>query len=158
MYNEQQNDESNRNALIRALKTDDVETVKKIFDSSPDLFNDATMFYYIGKYNAITVARNISADVDFSISDDIALSSACEYGHLDLVKFLCSLPNVNPSSCNNAPIHWASYKKHLEIVRFLLTLPGVEIDAEDNSAIDIARIFNRNDVAQFFEHRLFYGE
>jgi len=57
-----------------------------------------------------------------SIADNnFALCWAASNGHLEIVKFLCTLPDAY----NNYAFIWAAGNGHLEIVKFLSNLPDV---------------------------------
>ena len=70
-----------------------------------------------------------------SADDNEAISHASHQGHLEVVKFLSTLPGVDVSDCENWGICYASAVGHLEVVKYLSTLPGVDPSAQDNAAI-----------------------
>ena len=57
---------------------------------------------------------------------------ACGAGNLEVVKYLCGLPGVDPTAENNYPVCRASRNGHLEVVKYLCGLPGVDPTTRDN--------------------------
>jgi len=57
--------------------------------------------------------------MDPAANDNYAIRFATAFGHLEVVKYLCSLPGVNPAADDNCAIRYAAKKGHLEVVNFL---------------------------------------
>ena len=58
--------------------------------------------------------------------DNYVIRYASDNGHLEIVKYLSTLPGVDPSADDNEAIRYASWNGHLEVVKYLITLPGVD--------------------------------
>lgn len=65
------------------------------------------------------VNRGISGDFNF------AFVEATYHGNLEIVKYLVTLPQVNPCHDNHLALFTAAYENYLEIIKFFLTLPGM---------------------------------
>ena len=63
------------------------------------------------------------------------LQWAARNGHLDVVKFLVTLPKVDASAYDNYAIRWAAANGHLDVVKYLASLPNVDASANNNYAI-----------------------
>ena len=89
------------------------------------LFNKAC------KHGKIEVIKLLEPYVDPTAEDNLAIQYASYYGHLDVVKYLSTLPNViafgnenrsvlvDPTAGNNRAIKYASQNGHLEVVKYL---------------------------------------
>ena len=55
-----------------------------------------------------------------------------------MVKFLLSVPGIDPSVDNNLAIHLAAEEGHLEILELLLSHPSVDPTADNNYAVRAA--------------------
>ena len=65
---------------------------------------------------------------------------ACEYGHLDVVKWLLELnPDTNISECDEYAFRWSCGNGHLDVVRFLLELkPDIDMRVLDEQVLFMA--------------------
>ena len=100
---------------------------------------------YNGQYNPIKFYKSWKEIIrvypkikdDLSAYNNSAIRLASKEGHLEIVKYLMSLPgNIDPSAENNAAIRYASYNGHLEVVKYLMSLPcNIDPSAENNAAI-----------------------
>lgn len=86
---------------------------------------------------------------DVDPTADQSIRWASQYGHLPVVKFLVTLPNIDPTAKNNEAIRVASLHGHLPVVRFLATLPNVDPTVNDNQAIKWAKLANRSNVVKY---------
>jgi ankyrin repeat protein len=84
-----------------------------------------------------------------STQNNLAVRYASQYGHLEVVKFLVTLPNVDPTANNNFAFQAASAKGHLEVVKFLVGLPNVDAVANDNCAVQMASKYGHLEVVKF---------
>lgn len=57
-------------------------------------------------------------------------------GHLELVKFLCTLPGTDPHALNSLPLSSAVMGGFLDVVKFLCSIPGVDTNTLWCSAMD----------------------
>ena len=87
------------------------------------------------------------------IKDNKSLRKASEKGHLEVVKYLMSLPDkIDPSAENNFAIRWASLYGHLEVVKYLMSLPkeyGIDPSVKDNEAIRWASLYGNLEVVKY---------
>jgi hypothetical protein len=65
--------------------------------------------------------------VDPTSIDNLAVQLASQNGHLEVVRFLCCLPQVDPSDSNNRAVRLASQLGYIEVVNFLLTQTNVHL-------------------------------
>ena len=118
----------------------------------PRFYNDETIFKHFKemckKGDLTEIKKLISDGVDATADDNYAIRYASERGHLEVVKFLSTLPNVD-ATANNCAIQLASSNGHLEVVKFLSTLPGVDASAQDNEAINNAILNGHLEVVKF---------
>lgn len=78
-----------------------------------------------------------------------ALRHAASTGHLELVKFLCAQPTVDPSAMYNGAVRLAASNGHLEVVKFLCSLPTVDPADDDNWAVQRAASNGHLEVLQY---------
>ena len=77
--------------------------------------------------------------VDLNIRDNSGytpLHTACEYGQLEVIKFLLSLPSVDVNIQSNSgytPLHSACRYSQLDIIKFLVSLPSVDVKIQSNN-------------------------
>jgi ankyrin repeat protein len=57
---------------------------------------------------------------DPTANSNIALRTAAEYGHIDMVKLLLEYPQVNPAALDNAALKSSVENKYFDIARLLL--------------------------------------
>ncbi len=83
------------------------------------------------------------------------LLTAAQWGHVDVVRYLCELPLIDgvfPDVENNAALIDASECGHLEVVRYLCELPldrGVDPGANNNEALLWAVRFGFFDIVRY---------
>jgi len=73
--------------------------------------------------------------VDASDHDNQAIIWAASNGHLEVIKYLLTLPGVKASAQKNKAFIWAIIYGQLEVVKYLSTLPNVDAYAKDTQAI-----------------------
>ena len=84
-----------------------------------------------------------------------SLACAAKHGHIDIVKFLASLPIIDVNvadNCSRTPIFWAAQYGHLNAVRFLASLPNTKVNATDRhgwTPMHCAARFGHVDVVRF---------
>ncbi|MEK6263261.1 MAG: ankyrin repeat domain-containing protein, partial [Clostridium sp.] len=79
-------------------------------------------------------------------------NSLCNYilsNNLEVVKFLCSLDCVDPSSDDNRAVKCSSRNGHLEIVKFLCSLECVDPSSRYNCAVERASLNGHLEVVKF---------
>ena len=114
-----------------------------------------------GQYNPIKFYKSWKVMItkypkikdDPSVDNNLAIRRACDNGHLDVVKYLMSLPGkIDPSSENNYSIIMASLNGHLEVVKYLISLPkeyGIDPSANNNEAIILASKYGHLEVVKY---------
>ena len=73
----------------------------------------------------IKTVKQLIDSVDPSAEGNEALRDAAFNGHLEVVKYLCSLPvkyGIDPSACQNAAIGGAAMMGHLHVVKYICDL------------------------------------
>lgn len=73
--------------------------------------------------------------VDPSINNNWAITTACAYGHANIVEMLLQDERVNPADQNNTAIRSASYFGNANIVKLLLLNGRVDPTVDWNAAI-----------------------
>ena len=66
------------------------------------------------------------------------LFEACQDGHLDVVKHLCGLPEVDSTACDSEAVQVASKNGYLDVVKYLCGLPDVDPTTDNNCSIRLA--------------------
>ena len=100
-------------------------------------FRDFTEYVKIG--NLQKVIEFIETNqVDASKQNNNTIIWAVYNGHLNVIKYLLTLPRVDISAQDNLAITLAARNGHLAVVEYLLTLPNVDASAQKNSAINYA--------------------
>ena len=83
------------------------------------------------------------------------LQTACEYGQLDIVKFLVSLPSVDVKiriSDYSTLLHKACRYGELQIVKFLVSLPSVDVNINNSNGhtpLQTACEYGQLDIVKF---------
>ena len=62
---------------------------------------------FLQKGNLKQIKLLVDREVDPTIDDNYAFRWAAHFGHLEIVKFLASIPGVDPAAGNNFAICWA---------------------------------------------------
>ncbi|KAJ3329221.1 hypothetical protein HDU76_008373 [Blyttiomyces sp. JEL0837] len=63
------------------------------------------------------------------------LSQAAAYGHLDIVRWLLTVPGIHPSAHHYEAIHLAAYEGFFDVLKVLLNVPGVDATGNSNIAL-----------------------
>lgn len=84
------------------------------------------------------------------------LYDAAGHGHFEVVKYLCSIPeidiNIQNDKNNHTALHHAAEKGYLNIVEFLCSLPNIDINANSDGnylPIDAAFQYGHIDIINF---------
>ena len=88
-----------------------------------------------------------SIGADVHVHDDYALISACQNGHLDIVKYLLK-QGADIHVRNDLALRQASRKGHLKVVKYLVE-QGANIYAEDAAALHKATQNGHSDVVEY---------
>lgn len=93
----------------------------------------------------------IKDGIDPSIHNNLAIQVSSFKGHLEVVKFLCSLENVDITTKNKAILRSACWKGHLEIIKFLCSLENFK-PSEDaiKYAADYYYMHHNMEILRFF--------
>ena len=94
-------------------------------------------FYYSNSYR-----------IDVSAENDRAFSYACEFGQLEIAKWLLQIkPNIDISADNEYAYRYASRNGYLKVVKWLFQLkPAIDICVDNNFAFRNACKNNHLDV------------
>jgi len=85
---------------------------------------------------------------DPSVDDNFAIKSACDKGHLEIVKLLLQDERVDPSAGGNSALRWASNYGYIKIVKLLLQDERVDPNAEFSCAIRWAIQNNHKEIVK----------
>jgi len=102
------------------------------------VFQEFIEYVKIGNLQkVIELIENNQVDASAQDNDAIigAIIMAAYYGHLAVIQYLSTLPNVDASARNNYAIILAAYNGQLAVIKYLLTLPNVDASARNNRAI-----------------------
>lgn len=83
----------------------------------------------ISKYSLCTQKNNINQEVEKF--DDEGLCTACDKGHIEVVKLLLTLPSINvnySAAFMRTPLSCACANGNIEIVKILLSVPGIDVN------------------------------
>eukprot|EP01118_Nematostelium_gracile_P006465 TRINITY_DN2081_c0_g1_i2.p1 TRINITY_DN2081_c0_g1~~TRINITY_DN2081_c0_g1_i2.p1 ORF type:complete len:508 (+),score=97.70 TRINITY_DN2081_c0_g1_i2:86-1525(+) len=136
-----------RQAKYRNYRTNDSSALDKMIDRKNEaaafsLLKDGRVHYHLGhlinasSYGMASVVRKLLQDDRFkSHSNNHALISACENGHLEVVKILLDHDSVNLMHIgrfDKYPLLSAIWNRHLEVVDFLLQHRKIDPTFLDN--------------------------
>ena len=79
-------------------------------------------------------------------------STACQYGQLDMAKWLLQIkPDIDISTNNDYAFRWVCYKGYLDIAKWLLQIkPDINISAEDEFAFRWACLEGHIHIVKWF--------
>jgi ankyrin repeat protein len=81
---------------------------------------------------------SLDADIKKMDANQEAFDEAARNGHLDVLKFLLSLPGVNPTADdNNNVFRWAASAGHLDVLKFLQEEERIKAGNANSSLIDV---------------------
>jgi hypothetical protein len=80
--------------------------------------------------------------------DNWVIRWACVNGYIALIKYLLTLPEVDPAAKNNDAIRHAAINGHAKIVELLLSDPRVDPTAADNDALESAILNSDKEVKE----------
>ena len=116
--------------------------------SNPDEFEseinvnvlDDFAFLMSCKHNHLDIVKLLASirgkyEIDISRNGYAAFRSACEYGSLDVVKFLLQTYNINVHSKNEYAFQLACENGHLDVVKLLVENYEIKINAQDDYAL-----------------------
>jgi hypothetical protein len=61
-----------------------------------------------------------SSEADPAMDDNFPVREAARKGHLEVIRFVLTLPAVDPAARSNEAIRMASENGHLEVVKILI--------------------------------------
>ena len=99
---------------------------RRVFYDQDSDYQDETLVWAVIHDRGDVVRLLSTLGVVDATAFNEAFRSAAYYGRLEIVKFLSTLPCVDPCSRNNYAINWAIRCGHLKVVQFLLKLPGID--------------------------------
>ncbi len=123
----------------------------KVKNISSEILNRAFSTAVINGFLPIVKALSKIAGVDPTADDNDAIQAAAQYGELEVVKFLCTDPDlkVDPAANNNTAICLAAQFGHLQVIQYLCTLPNIDPTADKDSAIRAASEHKYPEVVNF---------
>ena len=109
-----------------------------------DNYKRSNKFYQLikfGNLQALQSFYNFNSDkIDISAENEQAFSYACEFGHLEIAKWLFLIkPDIDISAENEYAFRYASKNGHLEMAKWLLQIkPDIDISADNEFAFRYA--------------------
>src|SRR3972149_128435 len=85
--------------------------------------------------NLLEIKTFVARGIDPTAGDNTAIIQASVNGHLEVVRYLATLPRVDPAARRNEAIIAAIIHSHLPVVQYLVGLPGVDPGARNNAGI-----------------------
>ncbi|BCS82771.1 putative ankyrin repeat protein [Cotonvirus japonicus] len=147
------------NVIKFAIKQGNLDIIKYILKlkHKKDTLIDNKRFTAIGlqkclnlscEFGHLEVAKFLVENgVDIQADNNYAVQLASQSGHLEIVRFLVS-QGANIQSNDNCAVKWASQSGHLEVVKFLVS-QGANIQAGNNHAVRWASYYGRLEVVRF---------
>ncbi len=118
--------------MRKAIKSNNLESVKEIFEKNPDCKNAITVFGSFlhdaakyGKYEIVKYFINNGFNVNLKAGflEANALTDAVEHGYLDIVELLHNAGAIFDTSTFSAnPLFAAIYNRHVEIAKYLIDM------------------------------------
>lgn len=106
--------------------------------------------------NILYLITNNHQKIDFEYEENYPIRAACEFGHVNVVKFLTLKYDVDLTARDNYAIKYASQNGHLDVVKFLLEEYSHIIDptADNNYAIRHATHNKHFEIASLLSENL----
>ena len=88
---------------------------------------------------------------DIHKHDELAFRQSCEYGHLQIVKFLWSLNcDINIHANNEEAFRFGCNNCHLDVVKFLWSLnQNINVDAQSEHAYRLAKLKGHTQIVNY---------
>ena len=159
--------------MRKAIKSNNLESVKEIFEKNPDCKNAITVFGSFlhdaakyGKYEIVKYFINNGFNVNLKAGflEANALTDAVEHGYLDIVELLHNAGAIFDTSTFSAnPLFAAIYNGHFDVVK-LLVENGIDITAaypigelESCDAYEFARQYGQTEIADYLKGYRYKG-
>ncbi|MDO4167590.1 MAG: ankyrin repeat domain-containing protein [Eubacteriales bacterium] len=157
-------------AARQAIRTGDLELLKKLFTMYNDLFDAISPFgtwlHVAVEFNKMDIVKylidcGMDVNRNAGISGGNSLHNAACYGNLEIVKLLYKNgAKFDVSEATKNPLFGAIYNGHLEIAKFLVE-NGIDITAsysigtlENVDAYEYARQFGQLEIAEYLKEKL----
>lgn len=138
---------NNCEPVIKAIKHGHLHVVFYLLDQGD---NSWLVYFYLGQYASrhgyINVIRYIQRNTPYFNEYEEWLLVASQYGHLELVKFLCNNYGYKRRRIDSAVVK-ASRKGNLDVVKYLVEVHG----ANKETALYGANIRHQFDVVHYLE-------
>jgi ankyrin repeat protein len=137
--------------------TDSPLTTDYIFNNSSHSWKiDIDKYIHSYKYIRIITGKGhidiIKLFLTYNISDyvyyDYALSTACTFNKLEIIKLLLPNPKINPSSFENESIIYASVYGDANTVKLLLKDPRIDPSIHGNQSLLEAGVYGHTEVVK----------
>lgn len=123
-------------AFNYACQNDRIEIIKLLIELKPDIYTNDALILAC-EYGHLDIVKFLLRNgSNIHHYNDQALSSACESGNYMIAKFLLDC-KANVNTDNNEALHLACQEGHIEIVKLLLKY-GVNIETKNNKALHLA--------------------
>ena len=100
-----------------AVRFDCVMTLDYMIDTIHDGFDNMDC---AAEYDSVKIMEYYSEHIGLGYGNNSAIQIACAYGSVNMVKFLLSSDEVDPTVDDNIPLMLACKNNHVEIVELLL--------------------------------------
>ena len=156
--------------MRKAIKSNNLESVKEIFEKNPDCKNAITVFGSFlhdaakyGKYEIVKYFINNGFNVNLKAGflEANALTDAVEHGYLDIVELLHDAGAIFDTGTFSAnPLFAAIYNRHVEISKYLID-QGIDLavtyhigEIENCDAMEYARQYGLTEVYDYIKEKL----
>lgn len=155
--------------MRKAIKTNDIDKVKKLLEENPRLIeiqtpfgsflHEATMhgMYNIAEY---LIKKGINVNIKNGLGNTSALREAAYSGNLNILKLLYNNgAAIDITSSEENPLFAAIPNNHIEIVKYLVA-QGIDITAKydigeikDCDAMEYARQYGRTEIYNYLKEK-----
>ncbi len=107
-------------------------------------FNNAehALWHMLWKRDVNELKKFVDSGYDITCYDNTILKYACFQGFDEIVEYLLTLDEVDPSAGNNYCLYYSVYRNHLDIFKMLLADDRVDPSANNNFILGFAASIN----------------
>jgi len=159
-----------KKAIRNAVKTGDINVVKKLIGDDIEVLNTVTVFgtwlhVAVKKENLQIVRYLVEKGIDVNTKggtfDASALNLAAGSGNLEIVKYLIeSGAELDVSLAKRNPLFGAIYGGHQEVVKYLVQ-KGINVsirytgeNIKNMNAYEYAREFGQTEIAEYLKQKM----